>query len=140
MFAEAEHGQRPKLAATVENSEDGIFPEGAGDDGDPKVDRPRLVSVFLIRAVETSVLIDRMLRDIERGKNLEPGDRLTNVVRIERMIDVVEDAVDPNADIDIFLEGFEMHVAGSDRQRAPQNVIDDADHRKVFFIRHAFDA
>ncbi len=77
-----------------------------------------------------AVLRQAPLRDVERGHDLDArGERRLEARR--RLHDVVEDAVDAEADSQIVLEGLDVDVARSALDRVGHQRVDELDERRL---------
>ena len=83
--------------------------------------------------LDTAVLRQAALGDIELREDFEPGDhRRLELAR--RRLDLVENTVDPVAHLELVFEGLDVHVRGAAFEGADQHLIDQPDDRD--FGRH----
>ena len=115
---------------TFEPPQHRVLAERPRQDREAKVDRPRLGAVA-IDGADATVLGLALLGDVEVGQHLEAIHQAADGVARQRGDDLVQHAVDAQPYVDVGLVGLEVDVAGPERYRAAEDLVEDLGARRL---------
>ena len=122
---EAELGEVELEGLFIEQAHDGFLPVDGGEGGDAEVD-----FVGVVAELDAAVLGEAAFGDVEVGHDLDAGDE-GGLQALGGGHDLVEHAVDAEADAEDLFVGLEVDVGGAAADGIDQDHVDESDERRL---------